>query len=169
MKVQMNTMLRSALLASAASASLLAIPTVAQAQAAGEGVDVGEIVVTGSRIRRPDLTSVQPLQIITTERMEERGFTNVADALNDMPSVGVPVSPVGDQGSFGVGRNFLNIFNLGTNRTLTLVNGRRFVGGNPASIFTGALRIASSGLPRGFGAAPAWVLAHDRAPPRCRG
>ena len=76
--------------------------------------------------------------MITTERMEERGFNNVADALNDLPSVGVPISPVGDQGSFGVGRNFLNIFNLGTQRTLTLVNGRRFVGGNPASIFTGA-------------------------------
>ncbi|HEY0648589.1 TonB-dependent receptor domain-containing protein [Phenylobacterium sp.] len=134
----MNTMLRSALLASAASASLFAVPTFAQAQTARQEVDVGEIVVTGSRIRRPDLTSVQPLQVISTERMEERGFTNVADALNDLPSVGVPVSPVGDQGSFGVGRNFINIFNLGTNRTLTLVNGRRFVGGNPASIFTGA-------------------------------
>ncbi|MFN3513180.1 MAG: TonB-dependent receptor domain-containing protein [Phenylobacterium sp.] len=101
-------------------------------------MDVDEVVVTGSRIRRPDLTSVQPIQVITMQSMEERGFTNVADALNDLPSVGVPISPIGDQGSFGVGRNFINIFNLGTNRTLTLVNGRRFVGGNPASIFTGA-------------------------------
>ncbi|MDZ4374242.1 MAG: TonB-dependent receptor [Phenylobacterium sp.] len=134
----MTTMLRTALLASAACATLVGAPTIAQAQSGDAAVDVGEIVVTGSRIRRPDLTSVQPLQVITTERMEERGFTNVADALNDLPSVGVPVSPVGDQGSFGVGRNFINIFNLGTQRTLTLVNGRRFVGGNPASIFTGA-------------------------------
>jgi outer membrane receptor protein involved in Fe transport len=131
-------MLRTALLASAALASVAGAPTIVQAQDGGAAVDVGEIVVTGSRIRRADLTSVQPLQIISTERMEERGFTNVADALNDLPSIGVPVSPVGDQGSFGVGRNFINIFNLGTQRTLTLVNGRRFVGGNPASIFTGA-------------------------------
>jgi iron complex outermembrane recepter protein len=132
-----DKLLRTALLASAAAVSVLALPTCAQAQAA-EDDEVEAVVVTGSRIRRPELTSVQPLQVITTERMEERGFTNVADALNDIPSVGVPVSPVGDQGSFGVGRNFINIFNLGTNRTLTLVNGRRFVGGNPASIFTGA-------------------------------
>ncbi len=138
MKVEMRTMLRTALLASAACATIVGAPTIAQAQSGDAAVDVGEIVVTGSRIRRADLTSVQPLQVITTERMEDRGFTNVADALNDLPSVGVPVSPVGDQGSFGVGRNFLNIFNLGTQRTLTLVNGRRFVGGNPASIFTGA-------------------------------
>lgn len=136
MKVVMRNMLRTALLGSAAAASLLAAPTFAQAQSSQ--VDVDEIVVTGSRIRRPELTSVQPLQVITTQSMEERGFTNVADALNDLPSSGIPVSPIGDQGSFGVGRNFINIFNLGTNRTLTLVNGRRFVGGNPASIFTGA-------------------------------
>ena len=88
-----KNILRAALLASAALAGIVGAPGVAQAQATGE-VDVGEIVVTGSRIRRPDLTSVQPLQIITTERMEERGFTNVADALNDLPSVGVPISPV---------------------------------------------------------------------------
>ncbi|HEY8616485.1 TonB-dependent receptor domain-containing protein [Phenylobacterium sp.] len=133
----MKTMLRTALLGSAAAASLLAAPTFAQAQSSSE-VNVDEIVVTGSRIRRPELTSVQPLQVITTQSMEERGFTNVADALNELPTMGVPVSPVGDQGSFGVGRNFLNIFNLGSQRTLTLVNGRRFVGGNPASLFTGA-------------------------------
>ncbi|ACG77164.1 TonB-dependent receptor [Phenylobacterium zucineum HLK1] len=131
-----RNLLRTALLSSAAAAAALSMPTFAAAQTSEVGVD--EVVVTGSRIRRPELTSVQPLQVITTERMEERGFTNVADALNDIPSVGVPISPVGDQGSFGVGRNFINIFNLGTNRTLTLVNGRRFVGGNPASIFTGA-------------------------------
>lgn len=136
MKVVMRNMLRTALLGSAAAASLLAAPTFAQAQSSEVNVD--EIVVTGSRIRRPELTSVQPLQVITTESMQERGFTNVADALNELPTMGVPTSPIGDQGSFGVGRNFLNIFNLGTQRTLTLVNGRRFVGGNPASLFTGS-------------------------------
>ena len=136
----MNTMFRTALLASAASASLLAVPAYAQTSApANEGaVDVEELVVTGSRIRRAELTSVQPLQVITTENIEKRGYTNVADALNELPSSGVPVNPIGDQAGFGTGRNFINIFSLGTNRTLTLVNGRRFVGGNPASIFTGA-------------------------------
>ena len=140
MKARMNPMLRSALLASAASVSLLALPTFAQAQTAATAaeVDVEEIVVTGSRIRRTELTSVLPLQEITTENMEKRGYTNVADALNELPSSGVPVNPIGDQAGFGTGRNFINIFSLGTNRTLTLVNGRRFVGGNPSSLFTGA-------------------------------
>jgi len=131
------------LLASVATAACLAAPGIAAAQApvkaaAVKDVEVGEIVVTGSRIPRSDLTSVQPIQVITSETMDRKGFTNVADALNELPSAGIPISPLGDQGSFGTGRNFVNIFNLGSNRTLVLVNGRRFVGGNPASIFTGA-------------------------------
>ncbi|MES2894930.1 MAG: TonB-dependent receptor [Pseudomonadota bacterium] len=137
----MNNLLRTVLLGSAA-VTCLVLPGSAFAQSQttdrATEVDVDEVVVTGSRIRRPDLTSVQPIQIISSVAMDERGYTNVADALNDLPSTGIPVSPIGDQGSFGVGRNFINIFNLGSNRTLTLVNGRRFVGGNPASIFTGA-------------------------------
>jgi iron complex outermembrane receptor protein len=138
----MKTMLRTALLGSVATAACFA-PTLVSAQTAtaakaAAAVEVGEIVVTGSRIHRTELTAVQPIQVITNESMDKRGFTNVADALNEMPSSGVPINPIGDQGSFGTGRNFVNIFNLGTNRTLTLVNGRRFVGGNAASIFTGA-------------------------------
>ena len=82
----MNIMLRTALLGSVAAATL-AGPNfaLAQSQPAAKAADaeVGEVVVTGSRIRRPDLTSVQPIQVITTETIEERGFTNVADALTD--------------------------------------------------------------------------------------
>lgn len=139
MKIVMKNVFRATLLGSAAVACM-ALPNAAFAQNRDDpaAVDVDELVVTGSRIRRPDLTSVQPIQIISTETLDEKGYTNVADALNDLPSVGIPISPIGDQGSFGVGRNFINIFNLGTNRTLVLVNGRRFVGGNPGSIFTGA-------------------------------
>jgi len=134
------TNLRSFLLASATLAAL-ALPVSAMAQAqtsSGSDVDVDEVVVTGSRIARPELTSVNPIQTITNDKFEKRGYTNVADALNELPTAGIPVNPIGDQGGFGTGRNFVNIFNLGSNRTLTLVNGRRFVGGNPASIFTGA-------------------------------
>ena len=130
----MTTMLRTALLGSVATAACLAIPTFAAAQEK-TGVDVSEIVVTGSRIRRTELTSALPLQVITSDTIDKRGFTNVADAINELPASGIPANPIGDQASFSVGRNFVNIFNLGTNRTLTLVNGRRFVGGVPGSLF----------------------------------
>ena len=131
----MKTMLRAALLSSVASAACLSIPSIASAAEAAAAVDVSEIVVTGSRIKRTELSSALPLQVITSESLDKRGFTNVADAINELPSSGIPANPIGDQAGFSTGRNFVNIFNLGTNRTLTLVNGRRFVGGVPGSLF----------------------------------
>src|SRR3954466_13028319 len=92
MKDLNHTMLRTILLASAASAACFALPTIASAAAApAASVNVDEIVVTGSRIPRADLTSVQPIQVITAETMDRRGFTNVADALNEDPSSGIPI------------------------------------------------------------------------------
>src|SRR5205085_1959210 len=41
----------------------------------------------------------------------------------------------GQAGSFGSGQSFVNFLGLGSQRTLTLINGRRFVGSNTASIF----------------------------------
>ena len=101
-----------------------------------------EIVVTGSRIPRPNLESGQPTLVLDSQFIEQRGYTNVGDALNDLPSFGVPGSSrVGAQaGAFGSGQSFVNVFGLGDQRTLTVVNGRRFVSSNTSSIFgpTGA-------------------------------
>lgn len=94
-----------------------------------------EIVVTGTRIRRPEFESVYPSSSVSSEDMDRRGITNVLDALNTLPSTGIGATPVGAQASLGVGGAFVNLFDLGTQRTLTLVNGRRFVGGNQSSLF----------------------------------
>src|SRR6185437_2842459 len=68
---------------------------------------------------------------------EARGFQTVAQALNEQPSFGVPgASPEGfNQSSFGAGQSFVDFLGLGSQRTLTLVNGRRFVSSNTSSIF----------------------------------
>ena len=72
------------------------------------------------------------------EYIEDRNLTNVADALNELPIYQGSVTPAGAQGSFGQGVNFVNTFGLGSNRTLTLINGRRFVNSNPPTIFNNA-------------------------------
>ncbi|MDX2236942.1 MAG: TonB-dependent receptor [Hyphomonadaceae bacterium] len=122
----------------AALTTAFATPTFAQApsEPAASSADE-EIVVTGSRIRRADLTSAAPIQVITSETIDRSGATNLADVLNAVPGNGIPVNPIGDQASFATGRNFVNIFNLGSQRTLTLVNGRRFVTSNAAQIVGG--------------------------------
>ncbi len=94
------------------------------------------IIVTGSRIARPNFDTIEPAVVINSEQIEARGFENLGQALNELPAFGVPgSSPVGGQSSFGPGQNFVNFLGLGSERTLTLVNGRRFVGSNTASIF----------------------------------
>lgn len=96
-----------------------------------------QIVVTGTRIRLPNLTSPEPITTLNNAQLRERNFTNIADALNELPGVRGSVTPAGAQG-FGQGTNFINNYGLGSNRTLTLINGRRFVSSNVATIFANA-------------------------------
>jgi len=97
----------------------------------------GELVVTGSRIKRPNFETLEPAIVIDSAQIESRGFETLGQAINEQPSFGVPgASPVGGQaGSFGSGQSFVNFLGLGSQRTLVLVNGRRFVSSNTASIF----------------------------------
>jgi iron complex outermembrane receptor protein len=94
------------------------------------------IVVTGSRIARAGFDTVQPALVVDAEQIETRGYTNISEALDALPAFGVPdANVVGLQSSFGPGQTFVDFFSLGSQRTLTLVNGRRFVSSNTASIF----------------------------------
>ena len=95
----------------------------------------GGIVVTGTRIRRPELVGLEPTVSISDEYYEDRNITNVADALNELPQFRGSVTPDGTQASFGNGVNFINTYGLGSNRTLTLVNGNRVVSSNVPSLF----------------------------------
>ena len=106
--------------------SLAAAPAMAQddaneapvdvaADAALEDVPSGTIVVTGSRIARPEFESVSPTFVIGEELIEDRQFNNVADALNEVPFFGVPGnSRSGTIGNADVGQNFVNFFGLGS-------------------------------------------------------
>lgn len=94
-----------------------------------------KVVVTGSRIARAGFDTLEPAAVINRESIEEYGFTNVIEAFRTTPSIGAGVSYRGDQASFGAGVNFVSRFGLGSNRMLTLVNGRRFVTSTPPTIF----------------------------------
>jgi outer membrane receptor protein involved in Fe transport len=93
------------------------------------------VTVTGSRIRLPNLESIEPTTTVDFRQIRERNFTNIADALNELPNIRGSITPAGAQGSFGQGVNFVNTYGLGSNRTLSLINGRRFVTSNPATNF----------------------------------
>lgn len=103
--------------------------------------ELQEVVVTGSRIARPELERLQPTTVLSSDFLDKRSYINVVDALNELPAFGQPDNSLqGAQSSFGIGQSFANFFSLGSQRTLTLVDGRRFVPANAPSIFgaTGA-------------------------------
>lgn len=130
---------RSFLLNSVAVALVLGFSGGAYAQEQATAVEEEEIVVTGSRIPQPDYQFSNPVTSMSGEQLQYSGVTNVADFLQDVPALGGSVfsntaANSGDQGFIGsVGLNQLNLRNLGTQRTLVLVNGRRHVAAVPAS------------------------------------
>lgn len=97
---------------------------------------IQEVVITGSRILRPDLDRLEPTTVVKSEVFDERGYTDVGQALQELPAFGIqPSSAVNQQSGFGVAQSFVDLYSLGSQRTLTLINGRRFVSSNTASLF----------------------------------
>src|SRR5438105_4094537 len=91
-----------------------------------------EVVVTGSRIRRKDLTTPAPVTVVTREQFEASGRTTIGDYLQTMPEQGnAPNFQLNTGGiNYGAdGTTRINLRSLDVKRTLVLVNGRRFVPG----------------------------------------
>lgn len=97
----------------------------------------GEIVVTGSRIPRPEIENPNPVVSYGAEALAQSGRTNLTDFLVQNPALlgsSTSADQSGSTGDFGsTGVNLLNLRNLGTARTLVLVDGKRHVAGLPGS------------------------------------
>lgn len=86
------------------------------------------ILVTGSRIRSPNLESSVPITAITADKLMATGDVSLGDALNDLPSLRSTFSQGNSTRFIGTaGLNILDLRGLGTARTLVLVNGRRHI------------------------------------------
>ena len=121
----MNSCNRQSELALAVAATLLA----SSAAMAQDSPRVEEVVVTGSRIARPNLESAVPITTVTSEAFYETGNTAIGDLLNDLPSMRSTFGQSNSSRFLGTtGLNLLDLRGLGTQRTLVLVNGRRHVG-----------------------------------------
>src|SRR5690606_13033089 len=131
----------------ALAVSLSATPAVAQEPA--EAIESGEaIIVTGTRIRRPDLESAKPIVAIPAQNIQHSGQPNLTDLLAQTPALynsETNYSAAGSQARMGGTRvNLLNLRNLGANRTLVLVNGRRHIAGVPGEAAVDINTIATS-------------------------
>ncbi len=111
-----------------AGIALALTPAFASAQEAASGTtDLDRISVTGSRIRGAAMETQQPILTMTRESLEKQGFSSVADVLNNMTSAGSPAISRSESLASGenVGGYYVDIRNLGAQRTLVLMNGKR--------------------------------------------
>lgn len=84
-----------------------------------------EVVVTGSRIKRADLSSVSPISVVTGEEFKISGNLNVEQKLAELPQTLPSFGPSSNNPGDGTAR--VDLRGLGTSRTLVLVNGRRYI------------------------------------------
>lgn len=113
------------------SAAMLSAAAHAQDVApAAEAASEDTIVVTGSRIARPELEGSSPVQVLSESSILQQGSQNISDVLNEMPSIGTGIGRTNSNFlTNGNGVATVNLRNLGNNRTLVLVNGRRVAAG----------------------------------------
>lgn len=120
-------LLSTSLLSGAAALLLGVVPALAQ-----EGGSVSEVVVTGSRIPRPNLDQPTPVTTVSSIAIENAGTSSLGDVLAQLPALASSgtVRANSDSGANLGGLSFPDLRGLGTSRTLTLVNGRRHVAGD---------------------------------------
>jgi len=111
-----------------AGIALALTPAFASAQEAASGTtDLDRISVTGSRIRSANMETAQPVIALQRADIEKQGFTSVADIVQNLAATGSPAISRSDALSSGeeVGGQFVDLRNLGPERTLVLLDGKR--------------------------------------------
>ena len=98
-----------------------------------------EIVVTGSRVRRKDLTTPAPVTVISREQLTTSAVANIGDFLQQLPEQGNATNTQVNNG--GDGETQISLRSLGASRTLVLVDGKRMVagGGGAGQTFSGGV------------------------------
>ncbi|WP_445363280.1 TonB-dependent receptor plug domain-containing protein [Microbulbifer sp. ANSA003] len=119
-------MIKTKLSIAIAALGTLASTGVFAQESAEIGAEVEEVIVTGSRIARDPLSTTGPITLVDSEAIQRSGVGTIDELLNQLPSMGTTGINANDNNG-GDGLSFVDLRNLGSARTLVLVNGRRFV------------------------------------------
>jgi iron complex outermembrane receptor protein len=119
-----HALLGMSLMLSAASAAQAQEAQAAQPAADEAAVDT--VVVTGSRIRRTDLEGISPVAVVGEEQIRDSGNVTIENTLNDIPQFAAGQTSASNA-TGGSGVLSANLRGLGPQRTLVLVNGRRYI------------------------------------------
>jgi len=117
-----RTLIMSSVAVSAIFAGWMAMPAAAQEDGAAE---VQEVVVTGTRIRRPNLKSASPITTVDAAEVKLQGATGVDNYLARLPQIEAGNNE--NQSNNSDGTAGVNLRSLGGNRALVLIDGQRFL------------------------------------------
>src|SRR5579872_3281462 len=94
-----------------------------------------DVVVTGTRIPRPNLDQPVPVGVVTQQIIQNAGTPDLGNVIATLPSMGPQGTVRANSNSFNNfgGLSFADLRNLGVARTLTLVDGQRHVAADPGS------------------------------------
>ncbi len=93
---------------------------------------VERIEVTGSRIKRTDMEGASPVLVMTRDDIAATGQVSIGDILQQIPAAGAALNTAFNNG--GNGATNMDLRNLGAQRTLVLVNGRRWIAGMDSTV-----------------------------------
>lgn len=124
-----NAVTRSVIFALAGSALVAPVYAADEAQ---DGKKAERIEVTGSRIKRTDIEGANPVLVLDRQAIEATGLASVGDILQDLPAAGSAINTTFNNG--GNGTTTVDLRNLGSNRVLVLINGRRWNPGLGGSV-----------------------------------
>lgn len=99
----------------------------------------GDIIITGSRIGKAGFDQPTPTTVLGEVDLRMGARANIQQVLNDQPQFRPTVSPTVSVGNTSSGTAPVDLRGLGTVRTLTLLNGRRFVGENNLNLIPSGL------------------------------
>ncbi|HWY60616.1 MAG TPA: TonB-dependent receptor [Rhizomicrobium sp.] len=130
----MDNLLRKLMLGGSTTALVAAMSlTGANAQGGGEG-DIEQVVVSASRITIAGYQQPTPVTVVGAAQLEKNAFSNIADAVRELPAVTTPPSSVGVNNGGAIsgteGAELLTLRNLGQTRTLILFDSQRIVQSN---------------------------------------
>ncbi|WP_332639934.1 TonB-dependent receptor plug domain-containing protein [Brevundimonas sp.] len=114
-------------------AAILAFAAPAMAQDSPEPQDetqLDEVVVTGSRIPQANLVTTSPVTQVTGQDIDVAGVTRVEDLISQLPQAFAAQNSTVSNGATGTAT--VSLRNLGSTRTLVLIDGRRMGYGSPA-------------------------------------
>ncbi|MGH8168552.1 MAG: TonB-dependent receptor plug domain-containing protein, partial [Woeseiaceae bacterium] len=90
-----------------------------------EALPIEEITVTGTAIKRPNLDSALPIQTITADEFKREGIVNAGDLIASVPAMQGFITESDSVGGSGGGIRTANLRAIGSQYTLSLLDGRR--------------------------------------------